>query len=106
ARGASASTRPTRAWSSSPSRRRDAPAYCGVFAAQPASERISTAAITGRAPMGWVEYAPFGRLDLVRGWLGLAGGGAALGMAAGAAWGLLAVHRNGDWRNGTLWLGW
>ena len=42
----------------------------------------------------------------MRGWLGLAGGGAALGMAAGAARGLLAVHRNGDWRNGTLWLGW
>jgi arylsulfatase A-like enzyme len=43
---------------------------------------------------------------LVRGWLGLAGGGAALGLAAGAARGLLAVHRNADWRNGTLWLGW
>jgi arylsulfatase A-like enzyme len=56
--------------------------------------------------MGWVEYAPFGRLDLVRGLLGLAGGGAALGMAAGAARGLLAVHRNADWRNGMLWLGW
>jgi len=42
----------------------------------------------------------------MRGWLGLAGGGAALGMALGGARGLLAVHRSADWRNGTLWLGW
>ncbi|HEX5042994.1 MAG TPA: sulfatase [Candidatus Polarisedimenticolaceae bacterium] len=42
----------------------------------------------------------------MRGWLGLAGGGAALGMVAGAARGLLAVHRSADWDNGTLWLGW
>ncbi|HET9298525.1 MAG TPA: sulfatase [Candidatus Polarisedimenticolaceae bacterium] len=43
---------------------------------------------------------------MVRGWVGLAGGGAALGMAAGAARGLLVLHRNADWRNDTLWLGW
>ena len=42
----------------------------------------------------------------MRGWLGLAGGGAALGMAVGAARGLLAVHRSADWHQGTLWLGW
>ena len=34
----------------------------------------------------------------------LVSGGTALGLAAGAAHGLLEVHRCADWRNGTLWL--
>src|SRR5262249_43916926 len=65
ATAASARTCPTWAWSLSPSRCMDGPVYRGGWA-QPARESVRAAAIARRAFMGWVEYAPFGRLDGAR----------------------------------------